>query len=132
MEAPARLLDLLRHPGHTVLFYADESTEESHYRSFAAVSDELRRRFGDAIACHGIAAPASRRLDLERFPWSTDSDGRFRAAFHSTGGALEVIRPDGYLGYRAPSTERSSLGTYLGRIFAEPAGESSSRAPLGS
>jgi 2-polyprenyl-6-methoxyphenol hydroxylase-like FAD-dependent oxidoreductase len=132
VDAAARLLDLLRHPGHTLLFYADETTDESHYRVFANVADELRQRCGDAIACQGIAAPAAQRIELERFPWSTDAEGRFRSAFHSVGGSLELIRPDGYLGYRAPSTEPSSLITYLGRIFALSDGGSSSRGPLGS
>jgi 2-polyprenyl-6-methoxyphenol hydroxylase-like FAD-dependent oxidoreductase len=128
VDAPARLLDLLRHPGHTLFFYADERTEESGYRSFAAAAAELRRRLGDAVVCHGIASAGARRVDWERFPWSIDADGKFREAFRSSGGSLELVRPDGYLAYRAPSTESPSLGAYLDRIFAE----SSSSRPVGS
>src|SRR5699024_9327707 len=45
-----------------------------------------------------------------------DENGEFETAF-GTGGRLWLMRPDGYLGYRAPLTDADYLFTYLERLF---------------
>ena len=119
IDAPARLLHLLRHAGHTALFYVDEGTTEEQYRSLAALADEIRRRFGGAVACHGIAAPGAKLLHLERFQWALDAAGSFRAAFGAVGGSIELLRPDGHIGQRGTVTNVGGLLAALDRIVVK-------------
>lgn len=119
VDAPARLLHLLRHTGHTAFFYADETTTEAEYRRFAALADELRRRLGD-VACHGIGAPSAKPLDLERVRWARDTAGRFRAGFGAVGGSIELVRPDGYVGYRGAVANTDGLRAALDRVVRAP------------
>ena len=47
-----------------------------------------------------------------------DDAGEFQDAYAAEGGCGYLIRPDGYVGYRARSISSSNLLPHLGRTFA--------------
>jgi len=58
--------------------------------------------------------------------WSTtsaslllvDTESAFRLTYGARGACLYLIRPDGYVGYRAAPADAQRLNRYLSRIFA--------------
>jgi aromatic ring hydroxylase-like protein len=47
-----------------------------------------------------------------------DAAGEFRRAYGATGGSGYLIRPDGYLGWRAAPLTATALRGHLERVFA--------------
>jgi hypothetical protein len=59
------------------------------------------------VSCHQVgAAPLP------------DSDGRLRSMFGVASGAIVLIRPDGYIGFRGRADDETALKTYLSSTFA--------------
>ena len=63
------------------------------------------------------ASLEARIADRERFPILRDADGAFRAAYDTERTCTYLIRPDGYVGYRADRLDGAALQAYLLRIF---------------
>ncbi|MGW0043348.1 FAD-dependent oxidoreductase [Rhodococcus sp. NPDC003348] len=93
---PARVHDLLRHPGHTLLLYASDAGQVDAQLDLAAVTMD---RYGPLVRCHVIVDPAAQIPDVSGIVLR-DNDGRFAQTYGSRGGAGYLIRPDGYLGFR--------------------------------
>jgi hypothetical protein len=64
-----------------------------------------------------ILAPAADLPDVP-IPALADAAGQFRAACDATGGCGYLVRPDGYVGYRAAQIAMPRLAGHLARIFA--------------
>lgn len=114
LDAPLRLVELMRHPGLTLVLYADAATTESQHRALVACADAVPR---DLVDVRGIAAPDAAPPALERILWLTDAEGRFRSALAATTASLWLLRPDGYVAYRATPADPSRLTTFLRRII---------------
>ncbi|HEY0302047.1 MAG TPA: hypothetical protein VGC36_11960, partial [Rhizomicrobium sp.] len=56
----------------------------------------------------------------ERILWLSDAAGEFRAAYAAAGASLWLIRPDGYIGYRAAPADAVRLSAYLQRVLNAP------------
>jgi hypothetical protein len=80
-RAPA-LFELLRHPGHTALIFAD----------LPAVADAINRQYAGDVQAHVI----------------TDAHARAQYGVPASGG-LCLVRPDGYVGFRATSADDRSI-----------------------
>jgi 2-polyprenyl-6-methoxyphenol hydroxylase-like FAD-dependent oxidoreductase len=115
---PVGIHDLLRGTGHTLLFYVGKEAGPRHYEALASLADGLRARHGDAISIYAIVAPEARAVDHERFPLLVDTESAFRATYATSGPCLYLVRPDGYIGYRAAPGDPQGLQRHLSRIFA--------------
>lgn len=117
VDRPFRLFELLTGPGHVLLLYMDGSARPKDYEEQAATIDALRKDFGGVITAYTILSPESKPTDQERTPLLTDNEGHFARTYGTKGPALYLIRPDGYVGYRATPPNREKLNEYLKKIL---------------
>jgi hypothetical protein len=52
-------------------------------------------------------------------PVIVDAADEFRAAYDASAGSGYLVRPDGYLGFRAAPLTAAALLGHLGKVFAE-------------
>ncbi|WKK09747.1 FAD-dependent monooxygenase [Rhodococcus ruber] len=113
VASPLRLHELLRHPGHTVLLWAPTAQALQAHRQLA---ERATDRFGDALRAYvlvagGTGSPADGRV-------LRDDAGRAARAYGFDGvAAAVVVRPDGYVGFRAQDPTLEALAAHLGRIL---------------
>jgi 2-polyprenyl-6-methoxyphenol hydroxylase-like FAD-dependent oxidoreductase len=79
-RAPA-LFELFRHPGHTALIFAD----------LPAVAEAINRQYAGDVQAHVITDP------------------HLRAKYGVPTGGVCLVRPDGYVGFRATSVDDRSI-----------------------
>ena len=117
--APARLFDLLRGTGHTLLLFLG-TREPGDPVGLESSGRLARTRFASRIAAH-LIVPA--RLAPEALPISwggptiRDPDDALHDRFGARSACLYLIRPDGHVAYRAQPPDPDKLRAYLGRIF---------------
>jgi 2-polyprenyl-6-methoxyphenol hydroxylase-like FAD-dependent oxidoreductase len=108
---PVRLFELLGKPIHHLFFFAEAETE------IASNSNSLRVTIGREysglidvyLVIHGSEANFSDVL--------FDRDGAMHALYEAEPGAMLLIRPDGYVGFRGNARHLESLREQLARIF---------------
>jgi hypothetical protein len=115
---PVRLFEMLRSDDHTLVLYADSNEQADGFLDLAtAAANSAHGR----LRCYVVLDPGAdlaagsgdvRLLALQ------DVSGQFRAAYDASGGCGYLIRPDGYVGYRAFRIGTSGLLAHLRRIFA--------------
>ncbi|MDX5313047.1 MAG: FAD-dependent monooxygenase [Rhodococcus sp. (in: high G+C Gram-positive bacteria)] len=113
VASPLRLHDLLRHPGHTVLLWAPTAQALQAQRQLA---ERATDRFGDALRAYVLVAgstgsPADGRVLRD------DAVRAARAYGFDGAAAAVVVRPDGYVGFRAQDPTIEALAAHLGRIL---------------
>src|SRR5262245_6437761 len=85
-------------------------------------SPRSRTESAPIMATPSRSTPSCRRRPV----WSTtsaslllvDTESAFRLTYGARGACLYLIRPDGYVGYRAAPADAQRLNRYLSRIFA--------------
>jgi hypothetical protein len=82
-RAPA-LFELFRHPGHTALLFSEPGR-------VGGLADEINARYGAEVRAHVI------------------TDAHVRAKYGVPNGGLALVRPDGYVGFRAASVDDRSI-----------------------
>jgi len=70
------------------------------------------------VRAYVVLAPGTGSADIP-LPALLDASGEFQAAYDATGGCGYLIRPDGYIGYRAGRITAPELLNHLGIIFAK-------------
>jgi len=109
--APLRLLDLLRKPVHHLLLFADADAE------IASKSDDLRiaigRDFNGLIAIFLVIRGTHSCFANVLFDW----DGAAHTFYEAEPGAILLVRPDGYIGFRGGARHAEALREHLKRIF---------------
>ena len=95
------LFDLLRFPGHTLLLLGARGRDDA--RVFGQITEAVQRDFAGLVAVHQIP-PTSPNTALLR---------RYAAASL----CLYLVRPDGYIGYRAAPPDLEKLREYLTRTL---------------
>ena len=119
---PLRLQDLLRHPDHTLLLWAND---ESARRACGTIIATITERTGDRVRCHviiptdaasgdvsGVTLVDGENTVLEAYGFLSASDGDQSAV------PAYLIRPDGYISYRSSALDCERLLTHLARTFA--------------
>jgi 2-polyprenyl-6-methoxyphenol hydroxylase-like FAD-dependent oxidoreductase len=115
---PMRLFELLGQGSHTLLLYAGSNDRDTGFQDIAAAAT---RSANGRLRCYLVVAPDT---DLTAgavesgLPALQDASGQFRAAYGASSGCGYLIRPDGYIGYRAAPIGIQGLRAHLGRIFA--------------
>jgi 2-polyprenyl-6-methoxyphenol hydroxylase-like FAD-dependent oxidoreductase len=107
-----RLFDLFRKPVHHLLLFADADAD------IASKSNDLRmeikRHFKTLIDAFLVIRGTHAQFSEVLFDW----DGGAHALYEAEPGAILLIRPDGYIGFRGGARHTEALKEHLARIFS--------------
>jgi 2-polyprenyl-6-methoxyphenol hydroxylase-like FAD-dependent oxidoreductase len=112
---PLRLFELLSGADLVLLLYADKSAGSDVLSSFEALAAAGRERAG--ITAYAVLG-AGVENQLAEVPALEDREGAFATAYGASGACAYLIRPDGYVAYRAAPVDSDRLLAHLGRIVA--------------
>jgi 2-polyprenyl-6-methoxyphenol hydroxylase-like FAD-dependent oxidoreductase len=108
---PFRLFELFRKPVHHLLLFAGADL------NIASRFDDLRvsigRYFKELIDSHLVIRGTQAGYSGVLFDW----DGAAHALYEAEPGAILLVRPDGYIGFRGGARHIEALREYLTRIF---------------
>ena len=114
---PVRLYELIRHPGHTVVLLQGERTPSPPAGEVADLARALNARFGDEVRPLAVRVRDDWRPGDVGAPLVHDDNGEMHRAYDAERPSVYLIRPDGYLAFRADWTDRhvvlEFLETYL-------------------
>jgi 2-polyprenyl-6-methoxyphenol hydroxylase-like FAD-dependent oxidoreductase len=111
---PLRLFDLLHGTAHVIIVGLPRNSAPWALDGFAG---EWRERYGDLVRMLAIAPHDAPAPELIAVPVVRDSEAAFAGAYPNGEGTAWVIRPDGYIGFRGPLSDRAGLDAYLARIL---------------
>jgi hypothetical protein len=115
-SAPVRLFDLLRGTESVLLLYADAAAPSEAVRGLEEIGTEARELSGGRLRVHSVLAPGA-----DAGPGGAlavrDASGEFSSAYGATDTCVYLVRPDGYVGFRAAGAAAEPLLGYLGKIF---------------
>jgi 2-polyprenyl-6-methoxyphenol hydroxylase-like FAD-dependent oxidoreductase len=117
----ARLFALLRDTRHTLLLFAGPKPGDDTYAHLQAIAAALQGRFGDVVREVLVVPSATTTCAPRELPLVGDLDQALHQRYGVAGDALYLIRPDGYVAYRAQPADLTGLIGYLERIFVVPA-----------
>jgi 2-polyprenyl-6-methoxyphenol hydroxylase-like FAD-dependent oxidoreductase len=115
-NGPHRLFDVLRGTKHVLLMFegAHGLEDAGPLQAVARVASEHAEQMTTILVARGDVAPPS-------FAWVgrtlLDHMGELHRRFGARGPCLYLVRPDGYLGYRAIPPDAAKLADYLQGIF---------------
>ena len=121
LQSPAaektQLFRLFRDPGHCLLLFAGPDSSTSA-RALAQIASAVRDEYADLISSYmivtGKSAPAGfARTESLLF----DREGLVHRRYGADVACLYLVRPDGYIGFRASPPRLERLEEYLTRIF---------------
>lgn len=104
---------------HLFLFDGAAATPEG-YEAFDRIAERVKKRYGDLVVVHVVVPAATRPAELT-FDGSVllDADGELHHLFGCGSEALYLVRPDGYVAFRAQPADQSVLLRYLETIFVD-------------
>jgi 2-polyprenyl-6-methoxyphenol hydroxylase-like FAD-dependent oxidoreductase len=112
---PLRLFELLSGADLVLLLYADDSAGGNVLSNFETLAAAARERAG--ITVYAVLASGVEN-QLAEVPAVEDREGTFAAAYGASGACAYLIRPDGYVAYRAAPVDSDRLLAHIGRIIA--------------
>jgi 2-polyprenyl-6-methoxyphenol hydroxylase-like FAD-dependent oxidoreductase len=108
-----RISDLLRGPQHTLLLFASRST--ALIERFGELAAEVSARYGTLVR------PVVVRLPNAQPPrGEIDERGAAHERYGADPGAIYLVRPDGYIGFRGAETDTEPLRATLKARFIVP------------
>lgn len=113
---PIRLFSILDRIHHVLLLYAPPTIGADERSAFETIAASAVRAAHGNITSYVIAAPGA-VIEDTNLPVLRDSDGAFGAAYDVSGTSVFVVRPDGYLGFRANRADADSVVEYLRATF---------------
>ncbi|MCR5976794.1 pentachlorophenol monooxygenase [Gordonia jinghuaiqii] len=113
---PLRLFTLLGGVDHSLILYADATASTEDVAVLESLADEITAMSHDHVDVHVIAAPTA-QVGSTVLPLLRDTEGLFAAGYLPDGSSVFVVRPDGYLGYRGPTTDTKAALAYLEGTF---------------
>jgi 2-polyprenyl-6-methoxyphenol hydroxylase-like FAD-dependent oxidoreductase len=108
-----RLYDLIRHPGHTVVLLQGTRTPSPPAVEVAELVRALHDQFGNEIRPLAVRVRDDWRLRDFAIPLVHDPGGEMHHAYDAELASVYLIRPDGYLGFRAGWADRHVLLEFL-------------------
>jgi len=105
---PLRLFELLAGTGPTLLLYVDDTAPRPDLVEIEKVLAGRARMY---------VLTADPALRLGGHPVIVDAEAEFRDAYGATAGSGYLVRPDGYLGFRAAPLPPTALHDHLERVF---------------
>lgn len=111
-----RLFRVFSEPKHHLLLFAGKSTNQANYDRLTLLAGEIEEKFGDRITVHLVLLS-----EPEEPNWHgsllLDPQAECHQRYRAGSECLYLIRPDGYIGYRAQPTDADKLRAYLWEIF---------------
>ncbi|MFI6904666.1 FAD-dependent monooxygenase [Nonomuraea sp. NPDC050394] len=107
---PLRLFDLLKGPGHTLILYADAASGLDD-------AETLATRLAGLVRVHVVLAPGA-PPPAPGAQVLRDATGAFRDRYATGPSAAYLIRPDGYVGFRARPMDLAAVTAHLRNTFA--------------
>lgn len=114
-----RLHDLLRGTHHTLLLFDGAAPTPAGYRTLLRAAAEVEAAWGGRVRPRLVVPRAEAPPELaESATWTLlDPDGALHARYGAGAECLYLIRPDGYVGYRAQPIDVDRLRAELARRF---------------
>jgi len=109
---PRRLFDLLEKPVHVLLLFAGADPD------MVSKANDLRAEIGVGFKGLIDAFVVIKGTQIDFSDVLYDLDGAAHALYEAEAGAILLIRPDGYIGFRGGAKHLQALREYLGRIFS--------------
>jgi 2-polyprenyl-6-methoxyphenol hydroxylase-like FAD-dependent oxidoreductase len=107
-----RLFDLFRKPTHHLLCFADADPDIASKANALCV--EVGRQFSGLIDALVVIRGTEADFSEVLFDW----DGAAHALYEAEPGAVVLIRPDGYIGFRGGARHLEALREHFERIFS--------------
>lgn len=105
-----------------LLLFDGYASTEAGYEKFAAIEKEVAAKFGQYIDVFVIVPfPVGLRVLPAYRSILYDFEHHLHKAYGASSESLYLIRPDGYIGYRAQPATYEELARYLSSIFRVPA-----------
>jgi len=101
-----RLFDLFRGPHYTMLVFGGDAPTDRAWR------DHIQSTFGRLVRVVGIS-----RLAVSAGGDVVDESGEAHRKYGATNGALYLIRPDGYIGFKGGPSDQAALESDLAWRF---------------
>ena len=105
-----RLFDRLGRGRHVLIGYASNADAA---RGFVEIVSTLRAVFGQAVGGVAIMPAEADALSIEGVTVLNDTTGVFAREYGASDGMVWLVRPDGFIGWRAASPSRAQLAAYL-------------------
>jgi len=113
---PLRLFDVLRGTEHVLIVYVGKQTRR--YADDLAALAEPAAITEVPLRIVAIAATGAAPIEV---PVLYDTQGSFARAYGAKVGMAWLVRPDGYIGFRAAKLDRAHLERFVQRSFAQGA-----------
>lgn len=111
------LLGVLRRPCYHLLLLPAED-EPLGMQALSEIMQRVTATYGDVIAAHAVFPGATMPAAAEKQPFALrDPGGIVRKRLGARATALVLVRPDGYVAYRAQPALWEGLQAYLGRYL---------------
>jgi hypothetical protein len=107
------LYELMRHPGHTAVLLQGEDTPSPPAGEVAALGRALQVRFGEEVHPLAVRLREDWSASDVSVPLVHDTGGEMHRAYDAEEASVYLIRPDGYLGFRADWADRRVLVEFL-------------------
>jgi pentachlorophenol monooxygenase len=114
---PLRLFELLRGTDHTLLLYADATAGADGLALLERAAAAADQRCRGRVRPYAVLAPDVDDRGMS-IPVVRDTEGGFRSAYGMSSATLCLVRPDGYVGYRASPPDEGRLTAHLSHTFA--------------
>ena len=112
-----RLFDLLRGPRHTLVLYSNRSDPADDCAQFAQIDRALREQYGETIQTVAVLHADCERTVYEGLAVVVDARGEFAQRYGAEQNACYLIRPDGYLAYRARKADAERISGRVDRVL---------------
>ena len=116
---PASLFSRLRGTTHHLLLFGGWDSDVDGWVASDAELRALIAEYEGLFEPHLIVAGESTRVGAE-IPVYVDEPGLVHERYGLRSAGLYLIRPDGYVAFRAPGTDLRPLWSYLQRVFPSP------------
>lgn len=112
------LHDVASGTAHTLLLFDGAAPTASGYRTLTAAARRVTARYPGRVEAH-VIVPGGERPDEMAWSGSVlfDSDGDWHARYGASAECVYLIRPDGYVGYRAQPIKVERLMAFLAKIL---------------
>jgi hypothetical protein len=109
---PLRLFDVIRGTEHVLLVYiaGDSAPECKAFLESLAMHNAIR---DPGIRIVAVAAPGTQVPEITGIALFEDREGRFAQVYKVSSGTAYLVRPDGYISYRANPITEIGLMRYL-------------------
>lgn len=118
-QEPLKFFQLFKEStSHHLCLFDGRPTPEG-YDNFVSIHDSIKQRYGDLVEAHLIVAAGEIPNQLKgcQSVW-LDPDLAAHHVYGAGSECLYVIRPDGYVGFRAQPAQTQALEDYFGKVLS--------------